>query len=223
MASLEDTGMQSALFVRSATRLTAVALVPEISLYQATDIYAVWEDSERAAGKDGLPPPFWGVAWPGGQALARYLLDRPDLVRGRSLTDIGSGSGLVALAAVRAGAATVVAVEPDPLARAAIALNAAANGMPAPCCVTEIAEAGSADIVVAGDVWYEQDLAEIATSAIDAAARAGSVALAGDIGRRYFPRRRYQPLASYEMPTTVALEGREVISATVWRPPADPA
>lgn len=223
MANLEDTDTKSALFVRSATRLTPVALVPEISLHQASDIYEVWEESERAAGRDGLPPPFWGVAWPGGQALARYLLDHPDLVRDRSVTDIGSGSGLVALAALRAGAATVIAVEPDPLARSAIGLNAAANALPAPCCVTEIAQAGSADVVVAGDVWYERELAEIVTIAIESAGRRGSVVLAGDIGRRYFPRRRYQPLASYEMPTTMALEGREVISATVWHPPAEPA
>lgn len=210
---------QRAHFVQAATTLAPVALVPEISLYQATDIYAVWEQTEAAAGRDGLPPPFWGVAWPGGQALARYLLDQPGLVAGRSVIDIGSGSGLVALAAARAGARRVIAVEPDPLARAAIGLNAAANTVGVPVLVGEIAAAGRAEVVLAGDVWYEQELAAQVSAALENAAGNGAVVLAGDIGRRYFPRRTYRALARYDLPTTVELEGRETITATVWQPP----
>jgi len=209
--------MERARFIQSATQLRPLALVPELSLYQASDIYAVWELTEQATGQAGLAPPFWGVAWPGGQALARFLLDHPDLVAGRSVLDVGSGSGLVALAAERAGAA-VSAVEPDDLAAAAMELNAAANGLPVPLRLTDIAAAGRTDVVVAGDVWYEKALAALVTGYLTAVTKAGSLVLAGDIGRRYFPRRDFEPLACYQLPTTIALEGRESISATVWRP-----
>jgi predicted nicotinamide N-methyase len=102
---MEDDNVIAAQFVRAATRLGPVAFVPELSMYQADDIYALWEQTEREVGVTGLPPPFWSVAWPGGQALARYLLDNPAVVAGRSVLDYGSGSGLAATAAARAGAA----------------------------------------------------------------------------------------------------------------------
>jgi predicted nicotinamide N-methyase len=199
-----------------------VALVPELSLYLAGDIYAVWEQTEAAAGRGELPPPFWSVAWPGGQALARYVLDHRELVAGRTFVDYGSGSGLAALAAAMAGAAVVTAVEPDPLAREAIALNAAANALPVPVFTTDIPPAGQTpDVVVAGDVWYDQQLAQVVSAYLGSAAGDGaSVRLGdlGDTGRKYFPRTGYRRLATYELPTTIALEGRERVSASVWKP-----
>jgi predicted nicotinamide N-methyase len=201
-------------FVLSATRLAPVPFVPEILLHQADEIYALWEETERELGQGELPPPFWAVAWPGGQALARYLLDHPSTVAGRSVLDFGSGSGLVAIAAAKAGAAVVVAQETDPLAAAAIALNAEANGVPPPACVSGH---GSGDVIVAGDVWYEKELADSVCGYLESAAAAGSYVLAGDIGRRYFPRGRYDCLASYDLPASGALEGTENVRACVWR------
>ena len=213
--------MIPAEFIRSATLLTTVPLVPELSLYLASDIYAVWEQTEAALGQQELPPPFWSVAWPGGQALARYVLDHLDLVAGRTVVDYGSGSGLVALAAAKAGAAIVTAVEPDPMAQAAIALNAAANMLPLPVCVGEVlASEQVPDVVVAGDVWYDQQLAELVGAYLGKASRDGASVRIGDIGdtgRKYFPCAGNRRLATYELPSTVAIEGRERVSASVWQ------
>lgn len=208
----------AARLVRSATSLAPVPFVPEISLYQADDIYATWELTERALGQPDLPPPFWSVAWPGGQALARYLLDHPDVVAGRLVLDLGSGSGLVAIAAAKAGAAAVIAADPDPMAAAAIGLNAAVNNVSAPACVADARDAGvRADVIVAGDVWYERELADQVGSYLDEMAAAGAAVLTGDIGRTYFPRGRYRYLTSYEIPASVALEGRKVLRVSVWQ------
>jgi predicted nicotinamide N-methyase len=195
-----------------------VPFVPEISLHQGHDIYATWELTEHALEQTDLPPPFWSVAWPGGQALARYLLDHPDLVAGRLVLDLGAGSGLVAIAAAKAGAAAVIAADPDPIAAAAIGLNAAANNVPAAACVADARDAGvRADVIVAGDVWYERELADQVASYLDEMAVAGAAVLTGDIGRTYFPRGRYRCLTSYEIPVSVALEGRKVLRASVWQ------
>jgi predicted nicotinamide N-methyase len=205
-------------FVRSTTRLAAVPFVPEISLYQADDIYALWAQTERHLGRAGLSPPFWGVPWPGGQALARYLLDHTALVAGRRVLDFGSGSGLVAIAAAKAGAASVTACETDPLGRAAIGLNAAANGVARPACVDDIGAAVPApDVVLAGDVWYDREFASHVRGYLDTASAAGASVLTGDIGRRYFPRGRYHCLASYQVPASIALEGRALLTASVWQ------
>ncbi len=211
--------MTLAHLVRSAARLAPVPFVPEISLYQAGDIWALWEQTERELAQTGLPPPFWGVAWPGGQALARYLLDHQDLVAGRSVLDVGSGSGMVAIAAAKAGAAPVLATETDPLARAAMELNAAANGVEPPACLHGVGSATTpaADVVVAGDVWYERELADQVIACFDRAAAAGALVLAGDIGRRYFPRNRYERLASYELQASMDLEGTQRLTASVWQ------
>ena len=204
--------------MRSATSLAPVPFVPEIILHQADDIYATWELTESALGQTGLAPPFWSVAWPGGQALARYLLDHPELVIGGTVLDIGSGSGLAAIAAAMAGAAVVIAAEPDPLGAAAIAMNAAVNDVPVPICVGDASRAGvRADVVVAGDVWYERELADQVTMYLDEMAAAGVSVLTGDIGRTYFPAGRYVHLTSYEIPVSVALEGRQVVTTSVWR------
>lgn len=217
--------MTLARFVRSAIRLAPVHFVPEVCLYQTDDIYALWLETERRLGRSGLPPPFWAVAWPGGQALARYLLDHRDAVAGRNVLDFGSGSGLVAIAAAKAGASAVVAVEPDRLARAAIELNAKATGVSVPVCVDDIRGAGrpapadvTVDLVVAGDVWYERELADQAGGYLDKATAAGAEVLTGDIGRKFFPRQRYHCVASYEIPSSKALEGKDLVLASVWRP-----
>jgi predicted nicotinamide N-methyase len=215
---MEDDSVIAAQFVRAATRLGPVAFVPELSMYQADDIYALWEQTERELGATGLPPPFWGVAWPGGQALARYLLDNPAVVAGRSVLDYGSGSGLVAIAAARAGAAPIIAAEPDLLARAAIELNAAANGVSVLTCTDDAAGLSpAASVVLAGDVWYEKELADRVSAYLDLAVSRGAYVLTGDIGRTYFPRNRYHRVATYELPASIALEGRPALRASVFQ------
>jgi predicted nicotinamide N-methyase len=210
-------------FVLSATELARVPFVGEISLHLADDIYEIWRGTELQAGRSELAPPFWAFAWPGGQALARYVLDYPALVSGRSVVDIGCGSGLVAIAAAKAGAAAVTASDTDPFARTAARLNALANQVTVSVVPDILTSSHKADVVLAGDVWYEQDLADLVMSFLDRAAIAGSEVLAGDIGRRYFPRHRFHPAASYEVPVSRALESAETMRASVWiRQPDNP-
>jgi predicted nicotinamide N-methyase len=207
-------------FVKSATKLAPVPFVPEISLQQTADLYVLWAQTEQESGETGLPPPFWGVPWPGGQVLARHLLDHPDLVAGRHVLDFGSGSGLVAIAAAKAGATAVIAAETDRFAAAAIVVNAAANGVTVSVCPDARAVEGLAaapDVVVAGDVWYEKELADQVMAIAERAAGGGADILAGDIGRTYFPRGRFRQIASYQVPANRALESAEVLHGAVWR------
>ena len=220
--------------IQAGTTLRRIPLVPEIRLYQASEPIAAWQHTERATGRTGLDPPFWAFAWAGGQALARYLLDHPEAVAGRQVIDVASGSGLVAIAAALAGAAAVTAYDIDPLAAAAITLNAAANGVaiqavcadvltqaapPAPATdvLTQAAPpAPGADLVLVADAFYEQDLAGQVLAFLDRCHARGAAVLAGDFGRRYLPQARLVPLASYDVPGLAALEDRDVKRTTVW-------
>src|SRR5262249_7539388 len=155
-------------------------------------------------GEMNVPPPYWAFAWAGGQALARYLLDAPDNVAGMRVLDLGSGSGLSAIAAARAGAASVLAVDIDPVALAAIALNAAANGVAVPTSAEDLLDRapGPFDVVLVGDLFYERALAERVERFIDAAAAAGALVLIGDPRRNYFPPGRFVIAAEYAVPVT---------------------
>ena len=207
--------------IRDSTRLRSVPLVPEIRLYQASEPMSGWRHTEQATGRTGLDPPFWAFAWPGGQALSRYLLDQPETVTGRHVIDIASGSGLVAIAAVLAGAAAVTAYDIDPLAAAAITVNAAANGVTVPAvCADVLTEddlpAASTDLVLVADAFYERDLAGQVLHFAERARERGAAVLAGDFGRRYLPRARLVPLASYDVAGLGALEDADVKRTTVW-------
>jgi len=207
----------AAAFVRANTAVATPPLVPEIRLHLATEITPIWQASEETLARAGLPPPFWAFAWAGGQALARYLLDRPETVAGRDVLDLGSGSGLVAIAAARAGAAKVTAAEIDPFAAAAIAENAALNRV----AVTVVAEdllAGerSWPVIAAADVCYEQPMAGQVTSWLRRRA-ARSLVLLADPGRAYVPADGLVELARYDVPTSRELEDRETRETTVWR------
>jgi len=206
--------------IRSGTTLRAVPLVPEIRLYQASEPMSLWQHTERATGRTGLDPPFWAFAWAGGQALARYLLDHPEKAAGRQVIDIASGSGLVAIAAARAGAAVVTAYDIDPLAAAAIALNADVNGagIRAVCADVLAADAAfpDADLVLVADAFYERELAAQVLRFLDRARARGCAVLAGDFGRAYLPRARLTPLAGYDVPGLGALEDRDVKHTTIW-------
>ena len=206
-------------FVRSACRLGPVPQVAEIRLHLADDVIGLWQRAEDEFTAD-QPPPFWAFAWPGGQALARYVLDHPGLVAGRSVLDLGSGSGLVAIAAAKAGAATVIASEVDALAVAAIGLNARANGVPAPVIVGDVldGDGAGADVVLAGDVWYSRPLAERVLGFLDRAVASGASVLAGDIGRAFLPRDRFRVLDASDIPVMAGLEDSGVKRTMVLEP-----
>jgi predicted nicotinamide N-methyase len=205
-------------FIRAHTRLLPVPHAPEISLYVADEATALWSKTEEELGEIGLPPPFWAFAWAGGQALARYILDHPDVVAGKRVLDFASGSGLVAIAAAKAGAARVTASEIDAFAVAAIALNAAANGVSIETiCGDVIGRDEGWDAALAGDVSYERDMAQAVTDWLAALHRRGATALIGDPGRAYLARERLVRIAEYRVPTTRALEDAEVKKSGVWR------
>ena len=208
--------------IQAVTRLTPVPLVPEIQLHQASEPISLWEHTELAVGRTGLAPPFWGFAWPGGQALARYLLDHPAVAGGKQVADIGSGSGLAAIAAARAGAATVTAYDTDPLAIEAITINAAANGETVTSvCADVLDEAGfpaaGTGLVLVGDAFYQRDLAGRVLRLLLRAHGRGAAVLVGDPGRAYLPRDRLVPLAVYDVPGVAALEDADRKRTTVWR------
>jgi len=204
--------------VRANTRLRSVALVPEIRLHQASEPIGVWQRTERAAGRTGLDPPFWAFAWAGGQALARYLLDHPETVKDRQVIDIASGSGLVAIAAARAGAAAVTGYDIDPLAIAAITLNAAANDATVLAVEADILDTGGAgpDVMLVADAFYERELARQVTRFAERCRARGADVLVGDFGRAYLPRDRLAPLAAYDVPGLSELEDSDVKRTTVW-------
>jgi predicted nicotinamide N-methyase len=209
-------------FVRSFCALGPVPGVAEIRLHLADDVMAIWQRAEDDHGTD-QPPPFWAFAWPGGQALARYALDHPGVVAGRTVLDLGSGSGLVAIAAALAGASSVLASEIDPMAAAAIGLNMAANAVPMPGQVGLVGDVldgdgEGADVVLAGDVWYSRPFAERVLGLLERARARGATVLTGDIGRAFLPRDRFVELDARDVPVLAGLENASVKRATVWTP-----
>ena len=210
--------MIAAEMLRAGTELRPVPLVPEIRLHQANDPVALWQQVEAMSGRTGLEPPFWAFAWAGGQALARYLLDHPEAGRGRRVIDIASGSGLVAIAAARAGAAAVTAYDIDPLAAAAIGINAAVNDVAVTAvCADVLDEDGpDAELVLVADAFYERDLAARVTGFAGRCRARGADVVVGDFGRTYLPRARLTPLAAYDVPGLRPLEGTDIKRTTVW-------
>lgn len=209
-------------FIRAETRLRPVPLVPEVLLHVADEAVPIWHRTEEELGEMGLPPPFWAFAWAGGQALARHVLDHPETVRGRSVLDFASGSGLVGIAAMTAGATRATCADIDPFAVAAIALNGEANGVAlSPVQDDLIGQDGGWDTVLAGDIAYERDLSERVFAWLLALAGRGATVLIGDPGRTYLPRDRLERLAEYSVPVTRELEDMEIKRTAVWRPRPD--
>ncbi|MDQ0349848.1 class I SAM-dependent methyltransferase [Ancylobacter vacuolatus] len=207
-------------FIRTETARLAPPLVPEITLHLATESLPIWQRTEEELGEIGLPPPFWAFAWAGGQALARYILDHPETVRGKRVLDFASGSGLVGIAAMKAGAAHVACADIDPFAHAAIALNAALNEADTVTVLTTdvVGTAGGWDVVLAGDIAYERDLAERVFAWLEALSAGGTDVWIGDPGRSYLPRDRLEKVADYAVPVSRELEDAEIKATSVWRP-----
>jgi predicted nicotinamide N-methyase len=205
-------------FIRANTKLMPVPLVPEIGLHLAEESLPIWQKTEEELGEMNVPPPYWAFAWAGGQALARYLLDKPALVAGLRVLDLGSGSGLTAVAAKMADAEAVLAADIDAIALAAIRLNAAANGV---MVETTQGDAfaiphGTFGAVLAGDMFYERPLAERVLAFLDAARSNGARVLVGDPQRSYFPKDRFRQVAAYSVPVSRELEDAEIKRTAVW-------
>jgi len=207
--------MNADAFIRDNSELLTPPLVPEIRLHLASEVIPLWRKTEEELAEIGVPPPYWAFAWAGGQALARYLLDHPELVTDKRVLDFGAGSGLVALAAARAGAAHVTAADIDPFALAAIARNAAANDLSVETTGEDmIGTSDSFDLILVGDMCYERPLAERLMMWLRSVR---SDVLLGDPGRSYFPKTGLTRLALYSVPTTRELEDREIRETGVWR------
>jgi predicted nicotinamide N-methyase len=202
-------------FILDNTALITAPLVPEIKLHLAVEIMPLWRKTEEDLEAMGVPPPYWAFAWAGGQALARYILDHPDVVRGKSVLDFGSGSGLVGIAAAKAGARSVLSADIDHYACAAIALNASANGARVETCSDDlIGSLERWDVILVGDMCYERPLAE---KLIDWLRGSAANALLGDPGRSYFPKSGVERLALYNVQVTRDLEDREIRETGVYR------
>jgi predicted nicotinamide N-methyase len=209
----------AAAFIRTNTAIATPPLVPEIRLHLATEITPIWQASETALARANVPPPFWAFPWAGGQALARYVLDNPAMVAGRRVLDFGSGSGLVAIAASRAGAAAVTAAEIDEFAAVAIGLNAALNDAAVTVEIADLVGTASGvwDLVLVGDMCYEQPLAARLTAWLRGLVRTGATVLLGDPGRSYVPTSGLVAQARYTVVTSRELEDRESREGVVWR------
>jgi len=207
-----------AAFILGQTRLQPVSHAPEISLWLADEVTPIWRLTEEELGEMGVPPPFWAFAWAGGQALARYVLDHPERVRGKRVLDLAAGSGLVGVAAMKAGAAYVQCADIDPFCEAAVRLNAEANNVALDFTDQDLLEDAppAFDVICAGDVFYERPMAERVIAWLDQARNQGSTVLIGDPRRSYFPTGRLVQLAEYAVPTTRELEDQAVKRSGVY-------
>ena len=205
-------------FILENTGIMAPPHVPEVQLHLADEAHELWLKTEDELQEIGLPPPFWAFAWAGGQGLARYVLDHPDCVAGKRVVDFASGSGLVAIAAMMAGARSVLAADIDPWTGTAIALNAVLNAVAVDYSRDDLVGTDiDADVLLAGDVFYDQSFAAALTPWFERLAAQGVAVLVGDPGRAYLPKDRLEELAVYQVPVTRALEDSEVKKTTVWR------
>ena len=205
-------------FIRANTALVPLEYLPEIRLHLADEAHGLWLRTQTELSEEDLPPPFWAFAWPGGQAIARYLLNRPETVRGRSVLDFATGSGIVAVAAALAGARSVEAADTDPMCGSAVRLNAEANGVTVAFSAHDpIGSDAGWDVVLAGDVFYEAALAERLVPWFARLAARGAVILAGDPERYYMPSRGFEPVVLYLVPVNPAVEDEAAKYTTVWR------
>jgi predicted nicotinamide N-methyase len=210
--------MDAEAFIRAHTAIARPPLVPEVELYLATEITPIWQASEDWLRQTGIEPPFWAFAWPGGQALARLVLDGPQAVAGRRVLDFAAGCGIAAIAAMQAGATSVEAAEIDPLAIAACRVNAALNRVDLILPEDDVVGAACRwDIILAGDVCYEAPMTAHILPWLRAMAAAGAEVWLADPGRAYLPRDGLSPLGSFRVPTSLELEDRTERIVTIAR------
>ena len=213
------TSQDPAAFIRANTALHEPPLVPEVKLHLASEIVPIWQMTEEELEKSGLPPPFCAFAWAGGQALSRYILDHPEIVRGKRVLDFGSGSGMIGIAAMKANATSVLAADIDIFAAASIRLNAEVNGVSLNVTTDDIVGSPNLgwDVILIGDMCYERPLAERIEKWVHSLVDGGATALIGDPGRTYLPKSGLEKLISYAVKTTRELEDTDVRNTSVWR------
>jgi predicted nicotinamide N-methyase len=205
-------------FIRDNTRVMSPSFIPELRLHLADDAVSLWELTEEQLGEMGLPPPFWAFAWAGGQALARYVLDEPAIVAGKTVLDMASGSGLVAIAAMKASATSALCADIDAFAGHAAQLNAALNDVQVTTTDADLIGADAdAEIILVGDIFYDRDLSPRVLAWLERMQGQAKSVLIGDPGRTYLPRDKLQQIAAYDIPVTRALEDAELKRAAVWR------
>ena len=206
-------------FIVAQTEILSPPLVPEVKLHLAHESVPLWQKTEEELGEMGLAPPFWAFAWAGGQALARYILDQPEIVRGKAVVDLASGSGLVGIAAMKAGAKSVLAADIDAFSATAIALNAGLNNVVMAVNTDDLLSLPlpEADVLLIGDLFYERALAARVLAFAECANAAGMTVLIGDPGRSYLPKDRLEKLAEYSVPVSRDLEDSEIKRSAVWR------
>lgn len=206
-------------FIQAQTQIICPSILPEIKLHLATEVTPLWKLTEEALRRDDLPPPFWAFAWPGGQGIAKFVLDNPVVVRGKRIIDMASGSGIVAIAAMKAGAKSALAVDIDRLALEAIKLNAILNGVKVAAVekVDFSKPFAKADVILAGDVFYQQAMSASLLRWLRLCVEVGKEVYVGDPGRAYVPQKGMVRLASYDVPTSRDLEDCSMRTATVWR------
>jgi predicted nicotinamide N-methyase len=219
---IADSPEARAEFILANTRLQRPPHTPELQLHLADEVTPIWRLTEEALAEIGLPPPFWAFAWAGGQALARYVLDHRDVVAGKRVLDFASGSGIVGIAAMLAGAAEATCADIDVFCGAALSLNATANEVAVGYVQDDVLDAPPpvwAEVILAGDICYEKPLADRVMTWLHAARAAGAAVLIGDPGRTYFPKTGLERLAEYQVPTTRELEDFAVKKTAVWALP----
>ena len=211
-------GVNRPAFILGNTSILTPPLVPEVKLHLAHEAVPMWQKTEDELGEIGLPPPFWAFAWAGGQALARHVLDHRELVLERSVVDLASGSGLVAIAAKLAGASRVLAADIDGFALSAVAINARLNDVELEITGEDLlsSDPPPADVILVGDLFYEKELAARCFAWLCKAQVHGARVLIGDPGRSYLPREQLQPVAEYSVPVTRDLEDAEIKRSAVW-------
>lgn len=209
---------QARIFILDNTMLQSPPHVPEIRLHLADEAHELWLKTEEELATIGLPPPFWAFAWAGGQGVARFVLDHADQFKGRKVLDFASGSGLVAIAAAKAGASDVTATDIDPFCAPAMALNAAANTVTFQTRIEDvIGTDDNWDIVLAGDVFYDKPMTDLIVPWFSQLAYRGATVIVGDPGRSYLPKAHLRERAVYTVPVTRALEDAEIKRTTVWQ------
>ena len=206
-------------FIRQNTSVMTPPLVPEVKLHLAHEAVPLWQKTEEELGEMGLPPPFWAFAWAGGQALARYVLDHSSTVENLKVLDLATGSGLVAIAAVQAGSASIVATDIDEFATTAAEMNAELNQVSLDIKLEDLLhqQPPSADVILVGDLFYEKSLAARCLAWLRQAQEQGAEIFIGDPGRSYLPREQLEKLAEYNVPVTRDLEDAEIKKTAVWQ------
>ncbi|MFA4995140.1 MAG: 50S ribosomal protein L11 methyltransferase [Bdellovibrionales bacterium] len=206
-------------FIQTQTQILSPSIIPEIKLHLAAEFTPLWQLTEDRLRQTNVPPPFWAVAWPGGQGAARYILDNPAVVKDRRVVDFAAGSGLIAIAAMKAGAKSARAVDIDPLALDSVRLNARLNNV-----VVDISEGldltkpyTKADVIIAGDICYQQAMSTTLIRFLRLCVEKGTSVYLSDPGRAYLPHEGLVKIAAYDVPTSRDIEDKDARTATVWK------